>query len=222
MNARSDRRTFLGIAKLVGLAFFSPLIASCYGVGKVVLGQQGAKRRLFVLSVSANLLFGLFLLLVFIVGYTDEHEGEGEQLKGEVAGRLVAAHCSQRPQGPLVFCEAVSGSELARLAPNTIYVASEGLIRARFEFDSQDLEALTEVSISDRHGRLWIDVDLVDGTMIYSRYTDDLRIEPNMGMMDRDGDGIPDTMMNWDTETRFEPVREFVWRPVNHVRGEDN
>lgn len=153
-------------------------------------------------SICGNLLF-LFLL---ILGYYSEVADHTE---------LVAPDCGRCDGGVLCFCAALSGSELARMTPNTIYVASDGVHRARFEFLSGNTDVLKEIGIMDNLGRPWINVSLEDGTLIYNRYADDAETDPVISLIDKDRDGIPDAMIDWELETRFDPRQELTWRPTN-------
>jgi hypothetical protein len=150
-------------------------------------------------SICGNL---LFLFLVTLGYYLDVAEHT----------ELVAPDCARRAEGVLYFCEAPFESELARIAPNTIYVVSDGVHRAGFEFVSEDMSVLKEIAVMDTQGRPWINARLDDGTLIYNRYADDAAIDPVTTWIDKDGDGIPNAMVNWKLEARFEPKQKLTWR----------
>ncbi len=72
-----------------------------------------------------------------------------------------------------------------------------------------------EVTMTDKYGRPWIDATLDNGRLIYSRYTDEQEADPEVSLMDLDADGIPDVMVNWALEVKFEREGELTWRRID-------
>lgn len=157
-------------------------------------------------SVCGNLLF----LFVLALGYYLDNEGELDKVAKDA--ELVAPDCIRRSERMLYFCEAPPDSELARLAPNVIYVASDGVHRARFEFVSGDMRHLKEIGVMDSHGRPWVNASLEDGSLIYNRYLDDIESNPEFSLIDKDRDGIPDRKVKWNPPESFEPQQRLTWR----------
>ena len=57
-------------------------------------------------------------------------------------------------------------------------------------------------------------MDLDDRTLIYECYADDSQAVPQVSLRDTDGDGIPDTMVNWELKKGFEVDQKLTWRPL--------
>ena len=159
------------------------------------------KNWLIVISLACN---GILLWLLLVVWAS-----------GAIDGRvLIPPDIVARAQGPLYFGRAAEGSELAEALPDTIYLIDSGLTRAVIEFADESLTSCTQITIHDRLGRAWVSVDLNDGTMIHERYADDSQSEPQISVRDTDGDGIPDTMVNWELKKGFEVDQKLTWRPL--------
>lgn len=205
MSAASGERRAHSLIKLAAITWIHPLFGMCW-----ILVRPGRwMQKLVGFSICGNLLF----LAVLVLGYYEEKK---EKHRGRPEGdTLVAPECVERSLGPLHFCEAPSQSELARIVPDAVYVASDGLVRARFEFTDETLTMLKEVTLCDNLGRPWIDANLQDGSFIYSRYKDDVQIDPQFSLMDKNADGIPDMMVNWELQSSFEPDQELTWRPTD-------
>lgn len=196
-----------GLFRLAVISFVSPVVAIIWAGRKLVRGP-GWGPKLVGLSILGNLLF----VLVLIVGYFEASNPEDSGKAN--SGALVAPECIKRSQEPLLFCAPAAESELNTLVPNAIYVAFDGPVRARFEFTDETLSFLEEVTLSDQYGRPWIDANLEDGSLIYSRYGHDDQLDPEVSLRDRDGDGIPDLMIDWKTGTRFRAEQELQWREI--------
>lgn len=165
----------------------------------MVFGPGRWLQKVLACSICGNLVFFFLLSLGYYLDVTEHAE-------------LVAPDCARRDEGVLYFCEAPFESELARIVPNTIYVVSDGVHRAGFELVSEDLSVLKEIAVMDAQGRPWINASLEDGNLIYNRYADDTETDPVTSWIDKDGDGIPNEMINWKLEARFEPKQELTWR----------
>lgn len=159
------------------------------------------KNWLIVISLACN---GILLWLLLVVWAS-----------GAIDGRvLIPPDIVARAQGPLYFGRAAEGSELLEMRPHTIYVVQSGLVRSVMEFADESLTSCTHITIRDRLGRAWVTMDLNDGTMIHERYADDSQSAPQISVRDTDGDGIPDTMVNWELKKGFEVDQELTWRPA--------
>ncbi|MCP4591168.1 MAG: hypothetical protein GY842_10510 [bacterium] len=201
-------RPALDSARLAALMWIAPLPGMCW-VGLRVLFCRGRwLHKFLVLSVCGNLVFAMGLFLAF----TEEDNPQGfyPSQEGTLAG-FEFIRCSE---GPLWFCRTSEGSELDQALPNTVYVAFAGLIRARFEFVDEKMNALREVTVSDQFGRPWVDVNLTDQNLIYSRYTAEQQTDPEVSLRDKDGDGIPDMMVNWQSQESFERKEELEWHSI--------
>jgi hypothetical protein len=207
-ESRKEQRRGRRIARWAAVAWLVPFFAVCWAAIRV-LGTPGRwKEKTLAVSISGNVLF----VVALIMGYYIE---EGDQrVDGEGVEVIVVPHLVRCPQGPLYFCGARSDSELAEVFPNTTYVASEGMVRARFEFLDERMERLTEVTLFDRYGRPWIEASLEDGTVIYSRYPTAQSVEPEVSLRDESADGIPDKMINWRLQRSFERAHETEWRAL--------
>lgn len=207
MDDNSERRPGSIIAKLAAMSFVSPVVAIAWSAVRLLESRRWG-RKLIALSVLGNVLF----VGVLIIGY---YESINPDPNGRIeTGELVAPECIQRSQGPLLLCVSPPESELTEHVPNAIYVAFEGLHRARFEFTDESMRVLRETTLCDKYGRPWIDANLEDGTVIISRYTDAEQIDPAVSLMDRDGDGVPDRMVDWVRGEGFERVHDIAWRPL--------
>ena len=196
-----------GLFRLAVISFVSPVGAIIWAGRNLVRGPRWGP-KLFGLSILGNLLFVLVLIVAYFEASNPEDSGKAN------SGALVAPECIKRSQEPLLFCAPAAESELNTLVPNAIYVAFDGLVRARFEFTDETLSFLEEVTLSDQYGRPWIDANLEDGSFIYSRYGHDDQLDPEVSLRDRDGDGIPDLMIDWKTGTRFRPEQDMHWREI--------
>lgn len=164
------------------------------------------KSTLIALSVCGNL---LSLFVVLLATYSMKRE------QAKLAPGFVL-HSS----GPLRFCRAPTDSELARILPNTIYVSSGGVIRARFEFGDSELTVLTTTTVMDEYGRPWIDASVNDGTFMYNQFVDDEQEDPVFSLRDRNGNGIPDIKVNWNLGQSFEAEGDLAWRRIDRDRSE--
>lgn len=205
------RLTQTRIPRLVALAWLSPALAVVWGALRALRQPGRRKDKVLALSVFGNLLFVIVLLLGYLASRYDDQvhrpEGGGAQI-------VVPPDLVHRARGPLEFCEAHPGSERAVRYPNAIYAASLGLIRARFEFADEQMGVLREVTIADKLGRPWIDASLDDGKVIWHRYAGEHDLESEISLMDENGDGIPDVMINWKTRETYRPEHEVPWQRV--------
>lgn len=168
----------------------------------MIFGPGRWLHKLFACSIFGNLLFIFLLILVYNITLLESKA-------------LVAPDCVRSDGSPLLLCKAPIESELVRISPNTIYVAFDGVHRAVFEFASEDMDALKEITITDNHGRPWISASLEDGRMIYNQYLDNEKTDPEMSLIDKDGDGFPDSMVNWEQGVRYEPDRSLTWHRID-------
>lgn len=199
MSDRLTSRKAIGLVKLAVVTWIHPLFGACWAV---IFGPGRWLHKVLACSVCGNLLFLFVLILAYYLDITEHAE-------------LVAPDCARRAESVLYFCEAPFESELARIAPNTIYVVSDGVHRARFEFVSEDMSVLKEIAIMDDHGRPWISASLEKGSLIYNRYPDNVKTDSEVSLIDKDGDGIPDLMVNWELEASFEPEQNLTWRRID-------
>ncbi len=207
MTNDSWQRKLRGILGLTLVSWLAPIFVMFWAPFRLVAVArvQGRVRTILAFSLAGNFLF----VLVLVLGYYESTRPEpGGATR---AGELVAPECIECPGDPFRFCQAPPGSELARIIPNAIYVASADVHRVRFEFSDTQLGSLVEVTLSDAVGRPWIDANLEDGTVIYSRYSSQDQLEPEVSLLDEDGDGIPDVMMDWALQQRYQREGELLW-----------
>lgn len=181
----------------VGIILWAPV--------RLVASIDGWTRRILVLSLAGNALF----VSVLILGYYESARSSSEG--GLLLDRQVAPRCFEYLGDQFQFCRGAPGSEFERIVPNAIYVASDGIIRARFEFSNASLSSLSEVTLSDAVGRPWIDANLDDGKVVYSRYSSENGGDPESSLLDEDGDGIPDVKIDWIVHKRFRRDGELLW-----------
>lgn len=200
-----QRRPWLAIAALL---WVWPPLGVFWGVLAVFFGPGKWKYRLFAVSVAGNVLFVFVLTLGYLATEADSHG-----ILSPTETELVAPECVECTQDALRFCQAPRDSELARIVPHAVYVAFDGRMTARFEFVDERLDRLREVTISDEHGRPWIDAELATGRVIYSRYGEPHAQDPTESLIDEDGDGVPDAKVDWVLGQKFEHDG-LNWRPV--------
>lgn len=160
------------------------------------------------LSVLLNVFFLSMLVIVALDERTDSQKAE-DRLQA-----LIEPDCVECQPEFLKFCRPRIGSELARMEPNTIYIAESGLPRARFEYADENTQTITDISAFDEFGRSWMNINFQDGLITFDRYPNDVSSSPDMTFTDRDLDGIPDQKIDWDLVKGFERVGDVVWRPL--------
>lgn len=211
MDKREQER-LRPVQRKIGFAwaafFFSPVLAGMWEARRLRWRQV-----LVGLSVLLNLVF-IGAMVAVILDEKAEGDTEDKQL-----GDIVAPDCIECAPGVLQFCSPREASELARVEPNTIYVAMNGRPRARFVFEDDKLRAITEMSAFDEHGRSWLSVSFHPGAIIFDHYPEDWISKPDMSFIDKDADGIPDKKVDWISKKGFERVGDVVWR---HIKKEDN
>ncbi len=173
------------------------------------LDPEPRVRILLAFSICANVVLGL--LLIFL-GY---QEGTPEQLDPAEECARLGPEFRPRGQSALYFCEARPESHLARVVPNAVYLVFDGLSRAKLEFVEENMQTLREITVSDKHGRPWVDVNLEDGSLIYSQYTDESQSEPDVTLSDDDRDGIPDKMISWKLKRSFRRSEDLTWERID-------
>lgn len=198
-NKKVPRVETVGI---VGVAMLlSPLLA-------IVLELWRMKwRRAWV---SLSVLLNVFFISMFAIVALDERTES--QSADEEHETLIGPDCVEYEPEFLKFCRPRNGSDLARTEPNTIYVAAGGLPRARFEYEGENLQAISDISAFDEFGRSWVNVNFRAGLISFDHYPNDARSSPDMTFVDRDLDGIPDQKIDWDLKKGFERVGEVGWR----------
>ena len=214
-ESRREQRRGRRIARWAAMAWLVPVFAVCWAGIKVLTTPGRWKEKILAVSICGNVLFVVALIMGF---YFEE---EDQRVDGEGVEIIVAPDLVRRPQAPLYFCEARSDSELAEIIPNATYVASEGMIRARFEFVDEEMDTLREVTLFDRYGRPWIDASLEDGKVVYSRYLDGACADPPVSLLDEDADGVPDKMIDWQSHLSFQAAQELEWVPIEPSNRQD-
>ena len=208
MNDRTDHSRRRTLRRLIVATFFLPNIGILW-LGRVLLTRRNWRKKLIGMSICGNLLF----VAALVVGYLEER---AEQDSGYIReGTILATDCVACQQGRLAFCKAPPESDLGSALPNSWYVASDGLHRASFAFSEDDPTTLKEVSVFDRLGRTWITANLQNGTLHYERFTADSQTIPPTGWLDKDGDGIPEIMVNWELGQSFERENRLTWRRID-------
>lgn len=203
----SGRSVLCKLSAGTALFLALPTVAIVWASIRVVLGPGRWRVKLGALSVMLNLLF----LFVVVLGYYVS-EASPSTPEDEVA--LLGAEFAACRDAPLHFVIATPQTELAAAVEHSIYVAFDGIIRARFQFEGGSMDKLTEVHISDKHGRPWIRAPLEVGKLSYTRYRDEKSgIGSDVTLLDEDRDGIPDAMIDWQIPARFER-NEIKWHRV--------
>lgn len=192
-------RKGIGLLMLSVVAWIRALFGACW---TMVFGPGRWAHKALACSICGNLLFVSLVTLGYYLDVAEHTE-------------LVAPDCARRAEGVLYFCEAPFESELARIAPNTIYVVSDGVHRAGFEFVSEDMGVLKGIAVMDTQGRPWISASLKEGSLIYNRYPDNVKTHSEVSLIDKDRDGVPDLMVNWELEVSFEPEQNLTWRRID-------
>jgi|GEM_PF-3773290 len=174
-----------------------------------LLGHGRRTATLLALSICGNLALGIVLILRHY-----EQESPKQTDRADDCARL-GPEFIPWAYSALQWCEARPESRLAQLLPNTVYLAFDGTALARVEFVDEDMNVVREITMSDRHGRPWVDVNLQDETLIYSRYTGQWETDPQVSLRDEDGDGIPDVMVNWELKRSFKRSEELKWARID-------
>lgn len=184
----------------------SSFLSALRRLGGLIKGME-ERHWLLAFSLCVNVLFVILMILAVTIDSPFDDESAGQ---GRILVRPTIVH---RPQGPLYFGQPAANSELAEIDEHVIYVAGEEAIWAKFTFTDESLERLTEITVYNKCGRPWVIFDLEDNTMIYERYTDGCK--PKISLKDEDRDGIPDSMIDWDSKIRYEVDQELTWRPAS-------
>ena len=212
MGTKIKPSTPIRIPRVAVLAWLSPVTALGWGAVRAIRQPGRTIEKVLAFSLCGNVLFGLVLLLGYLESRYDERTAPAVSGNARI---VVPPNLVLRPQGPLEFCEAIPQSVAADHFSNTIYAATSEVVRARFEFEDDQLEVLREITICNEFGRPWIDANLVDGTVNWHRYAGERELEYDISLRDEDGDGVPDVMINWTTRQTFRPTRETEWRLVD-------
>jgi len=162
--------------------------------------------------VSLSVILNVFFVSMFVIVSLDERT-ESQRAEDRLQP-LIAPDCIEFEPEALKFCRPRIGSELARIEPNTTYVAERGHPRARFGYEDENIRAITDIQVFDDVGRSCVNVNFKDGLISFDHYPNEGRSSPDLSFMDRDMDGIPDQKIDWDLAIGFERVGEIVWRPM--------
>jgi len=202
-------RRKLGAAIALILAF--PAVAMGWGILKVLFGPGRWGSKLIALSIFGNVLFVFVMVLGYYVSQASPRSPEEEV-------SLLGTEFIPCANAPLHFVEAHPQSELRSALEHSVYASFHGIIRARFEFTDGVMDTLKEVQLYDHDGRPWIRAPLETGKLFYTRYHNEKSsTEGDVTLIDEDGDGIPDVMIDWHQEARFEREQELTWRLVKKV-----
>lgn len=196
------------------ISFLSPPIA--LGVAMIRLCRQvGWRIWLAILSGAINAVFILAVILVLLESPEDALD---RSCCSEIQEVPPDGFVCLAP-GPLVFCEPAPLSTLSVIIPNCVYVVSDGIIRARFEFTDETLSSLREVLLADEHGRPWLQGDLDDHSFIYSQYKNEADTDAEVSLRDTDGDGVPDVKVDWLLGRSFERLKDIEWGEIKRPEG---
>lgn len=211
MDRIPSQRVRRNLSAAVALILAFPAVAMGWGILKVLFGPGRWAPRLVALSIFGNVLF----VLVVILGY---YVSEACPPSPEEELGLLGPDYVQGLDAPLHFVKATPESAMGSVSPHSIYVSFHGIIRARFEFADGAMDTLKEVQLSDKYGRPWINACLGDGKLYYTQYYDEKgTADGDVTLIDEDGDGIPDVMIDWNLMARFEREQELTWRLVKKV-----
>jgi len=203
-----DRRIQRAPAKrmlaLVFASWVSPVIAGLGAILAHATHARGRKNAVLTLSLAGNVLF----ISVLTVGY---YHGRQRGPTGEGSPLAAPSGFVPHTQGPLHFCMPSSEATRPPSLGHDIFIASEGVIRARFEFADAGMSRLREVTVSDAYGRPWVSANLEDGSMILEKYGSLEGTEPQMGLRDKDGDGMWDIMIDWEKGQSFKRASDILW-----------
>ena len=195
----------LGAAVALVLAF--PAVAMGWGGLKLLFGPGRWRSKLVALSIFGNVLFVFVMVLGYYVSQASPRSPEEEV-------SLLGAEFIPCVNAPLHFVEAHPQSEMGRALENSVYVSFNGIIRARFEFTDGVMDTLKEVQLSDNYGRPWIRAPLETGKLFYTRYYGEKSTtDGDVTLVDEDGDGIPDVMIDWELPATFER-EDIKWHLV--------
>ncbi len=211
MDKIPGQRARRNLSAAVALIMAFPAVAMGWGILKVLFGPGRWGPKLITLSIFGNVLFVFVLILGYYVSEADRGSAEEE-------AALLGPDFVPCLDAPLHFVEARPESELGSMSLHHVYLSFRGIIRANFEFVDGEMDTLKKVQVSDKYGRLdWISARLEDGKLYYTRYHGDKGAEGDVTLIDEDGDGIPDVMIDWNLRARFEREQELTWRLVKKV-----
>lgn len=212
MDKSSGQRTGPNLGALVALILGFPVVAMGWGFLKVLFARGRWAHKLIALSICGNVLFVVVLILAYFVG------SKADRGSAEEEAALLGPDFVPCLDAPLHFVKARPESELGSVSLHHVYLSFRGIIRANFEFVDGEMDTLKKVQVSDKYGRLdWISARLEDGKLYYTRYHGDKGAEGDVTLIDEDGDGIPDVMIDWNLRARFEREQELTWRLVKKV-----
>lgn len=211
MDKISGQRARRNLGAAVALILAFPAVAMSWGILKVLFGPGRWGPKLITLSIFGNVLFAFVLILAYYV--SEASPPSPEQEVGLLGTDFVPC-----VNAPLQFVKATPESAMGSVSPHSVYLSFHGIIRATFEFADGAMDTLKEVQLSDKYGRPWISAPLEAGKLSYTRYGDDKSTtDGDVTFLDEDRDGIPDAMIDWQQEARFEREQELTWRLVKKV-----
>lgn len=198
---QSRFKALWGVA-VIGV-LLSPALGALVGLVRVT---RTWRILVFSLSLLLNVLFGVVLFVAY-------YEANYSQLLPRNRNIRALDDLVPAEDVPISFFRAMAGSALDQETPNSVYLISEGRLCASFGYESPDLTGLATASLSDTRGRTWIMVDHRDKSVSVDLYLTDFE-SPSESLLDRDGDGIPDTRIDWSTSIGYTRDSPIQWREL--------
>lgn len=163
-------------------------------------------KQLFASSIFLNIVVGLW-----ISGLPHLAAEPPLQSIAEDECAKVGPQFTPWEQGSFIFCQARDDSRLAEILPNEVYIVRDGITWLTLRLSSDDKQSIREISVADKLGRPWMTVSYEDRSLIYNRYKDDVQKDPYMSLLEKTGDGVPDTMINWELKQGYQRDGDVTW-----------
>ncbi len=199
------RATLVKTVRLALVSVLAPPLAILWAGFKCLFGPATLKNKILAISICGNILFASLMIWAYVLTLTESSLAPEEIDMGQ--GIKLAKDTGV----PLAFYVAPEASELGQIVSHAIYLGLHGTIRAWVKFANEDMAVLKTISICDARGRPWMSANLDDGSLIYYRYADSTSSNHVVSLLDRDGDGIPEEMMDWEQNVKYELAREPEW-----------
>lgn len=127
--------------------------------------------------------------------------------------------------GDFCFVRWTRESSMQDVDPHSVFAIVNGVVRARFTFQSGEGEIIDSVGLSDALGRPWVDLDFVSGRYMVNHYPSEqgsVVADPAVTYIDSDRDSLLDERKDWESGDVSCLERAPTWNPCGvTLRNED-